>query len=343
MPFQPINFLQAETPGNPGLRDFVDNLVKGYQAGQVPAAMKRKAQEEELANAWNQLRNQEQPQKFKSEMLKDALTSEETRLKNQFYPDYIRSQIASNNALSKMRESGGGTSGLGAGGKEELFFQQLVGKDNPQLNNDPNKIYEAANVLRQGGDTLSDGTKINPLSPAARSAYDRVVKYGTTSPTITSGIQGNQAEAEMPVFKKVIDEGIAPYGTTGPGEISAAQISDALNVEDHAAQKRLGKYLAAQQLLYDRAALSLRINALPPGVTLADEIKKLSYASVNAKFPRLSAEARQIASDIVAETLTKALEARRSVQTGASSIIKNSQSSAKKAPRTFNLSTGGYE
>lgn len=235
----------------------------------------------------------------------------------QLYQNSINAEIAKQKAMAQYYGMGG--IGMGVGGKEELAFQNYVGRDNPQLGNDPNKIYEAANVLRSGGNKLSDGTPLNPMSPAAQSSLDRITKYGTTSPIITQGIQASQAEAELPIFNKAIDEGVQPYGTTVFGT-SPQQIADSVNIKNHAAQKRLGNYLAAQQLLYDKTALQLKINALPPGVTLANEVKKLSYQSVNEKFPMMSAEARQIAADRVTEVLMEGLKARRSVGTGAASI-----------------------
>ncbi len=104
---------------------------------------------------------------------------EEQKIINQNKDAYLKSQIESNLALSNQRKTG--ASGLGTGGKEELFFQNLVAKDNPQFNNDPAKIYEASNVIRQGGHSLADGTPINPLSPASQASFDRIIKSGNTS------------------------------------------------------------------------------------------------------------------------------------------------------------------
>lgn len=237
------------------------------------------------------------------------LEAEELRLKNKSYPDYIKSQINMYNM--------GGRGGMGTGAKEELTFQSFVQKDNPKLR--PDQVYEASNILRQGGSQLPDGTPLNPLSPASEESLNRITKYGTTSPIITQGIQASQAEAELPIYDKAIREGVKPYGTTTFGH-SPQQIEDSINIHDHAAQERLGKYLGAQQLLYDRAALTLKINSLPPGVTLADEIRKLSVQSVNAKFPMMSDEARKVASEFVAKTLREGLKARKSVNTGSSSV-----------------------
>lgn len=77
MPFKPIDFASIEPQGNPALRDFVQNLAKGYQAGQLPQKLERERQKEELANQMQTLLVQEQPQKFGEE-------SQQRQLKNAF-------------------------------------------------------------------------------------------------------------------------------------------------------------------------------------------------------------------------------------------------------------------
>lgn len=47
--------------------DLVNSLVQGYKAGQVPFAMKRQAEQEQLANAMNQLKLQQEPERFQAE------------------------------------------------------------------------------------------------------------------------------------------------------------------------------------------------------------------------------------------------------------------------------------
>lgn len=298
------------------------NAIKGVEAEYAPAMAKEGLTKAQQENIWN-------PKLWQSQIgLQGAqasrmntmtpLEAQELKLKNQYYPQETQANIDYKKAMAQF---GGG----GVGAKEEYLFQNLVSKDNPHLS--PEQVYEASNALRQGKTTLADGTPLNPLSPAAMDSLNRLTKYGTTGTLITQGVQASQAEAEMPILKKYIDEGIAPYGTTIFNN-SPQQIKDALNVKDHDAQERLGKYMASQQLLYDRAALSLKINALPAGVTIADEIKKLSYASVNEKYPTLSSEARKIASDIVAKAMEESLRARRSISTGAASVRNTNKESA---------------
>ena len=44
MPFEPINFANIKPQGNPLFRDLLDNLMQGYQLGQVPAQLQRQKQ-----------------------------------------------------------------------------------------------------------------------------------------------------------------------------------------------------------------------------------------------------------------------------------------------------------
>jgi hypothetical protein len=235
--------------------------------------------------------------------------------------ELLKAKIASEKALAKQRErEPSGKFGTGTG--DELQYHATVAKYNPDLSAD--QLREASDAYAEGKDSLSDGTKLAPITPTLQRALDRAFKSTTTSGLITQGVQSNQAHAELGVFDKAINDAIEPYGTVEWG-YSPQQIKDAANVSDHTAQERLGKYMGAQQLLYDRAALTLKINALPPGVSLADEIVKLSNQSVNAKYPRQSAESRKIASKYVADTLTAGLKARNKYGIGAASATGNNK------------------
>jgi len=71
MPFQPINYANIQPQGSPWLRNLFDNLASGYQIGQMPAQMERDAQKQRLLNAFQEMKNQEEPQRFSSEQLND--------------------------------------------------------------------------------------------------------------------------------------------------------------------------------------------------------------------------------------------------------------------------------
>ena len=110
-----------------------------------------------------------------------AADLEKTQLANKYYPQVTQADIANKNALAqwyKNRPIAGTNSGSVAE-KNEKFFQSLVQKDNPNLK--PEQVYEAANVLRNGQNTLSDGTTINPLSPASSGIYNSMLKSQNTA------------------------------------------------------------------------------------------------------------------------------------------------------------------
>jgi len=215
-----------------------------------------------------------------------------------------------------------GASRGGVANAAEQAFQSNVLADNPQIV-DPDKQRELINVVSSGGTHLADGTPVNPMSEITKRSYDRALKTTTTTQGINQNLQANQASAEAPIYRKYINQGVVDtgYGTTIFGT-SIKQIKDSLDIHNPAAQKRLGQYLAAQQLTYDLAALNLKINALPPGVRLATEIKKLSAQSVDARFPTQSAESRRIASEIVAQALEEGLKARNKFGISVSSAFK---------------------
>jgi hypothetical protein len=250
--------------------------------------------------------------------------------------DIQKQELPTQNALRQAQaeyyKSGGRGAGGGVGLKDQLSLMQQAMRDNPGI--DMEKANEITNAWLDGKATLDDGTPVPPPKGNARLTVDRLNKGRTTAALMNQGVQANQAAAEMPIYDKAINEAVQPYGTTVFGQ-SAQQIKDFAHPGDEKAQTRLGKYLGAQVLLYDRAALNLKINGLPAGVTIADEIKKLSNQTINAKFPMMTADARKIASDYVAKTLESGLNARKKVPITASSLMnqgegQDNQSNVKK-------------
>jgi hypothetical protein len=92
MPFKPIDFANIQPQGNPFFRDLVENLAKGYQAGQLPAQMQRQKQKEELENALNKLHLEEEPTKFGEESQKRQLENALSKYKVQEEPQRFGSE-----------------------------------------------------------------------------------------------------------------------------------------------------------------------------------------------------------------------------------------------------------
>ena len=380
MPFQPINFANIEPQGNAGLRDFISNLVSGYKAAQLPQQLARQTEQENLANvmkrllleeqpqkfgeesqgrqlknAFQTLLNQEQPQKFRSEMSNDELTrafhqaqinksntmtpleARELALKNQAYPELIKSQIANNLALSKQRELG--ITGLGTGGKEEYYFQRLTGQSNPHLTQE--QIFDASNAVREGKDTLSNGTKIN-VTPAMLASLDRIEKAGTTGELLSGRKRGEQAEQEVDVLRKYISDAMAPYGDTIAG-ISPKQIADTFSNKKQD-QLALGKLAAAQQLQVDFAANQNILNSGRPTASITREILRDSEAKIKTEWTFMSNVARQESLRYVSEALKAAFNARKNVRLGASDVnVSDNKETVSSNRLKFNPTTGDFE
>lgn len=331
MPFQPINFAAIPPIGRPALADAFATFMKGYKDAGIPAEMRSRAQAEQIANAMAQQKLTEEPQRFDSDMANALANRNEAiantnrtntmtpldaiaaSLKNKFYPQVTQSEVNANNALAANRQLSGG--GVGVGGKEENLFQSLIAKDNPGLS--PSQVYAASNAVRQGIFELPDGTKINPLSPAAQSSLDRLAKYGSTAAIITGNMRGKQAETEIDVLNRYANAGTQPYANTIFG-YSPAQIADSLKNDD-AAQIRQGRFIAGQALNYEIAQNRIKLANGQPGVNSTQELIDLSQQNIKSKFPKLSAKARQEASDYLNKALKEANEARQSIGIGASS------------------------
>lgn len=328
------------------------NAMQKLLVEEQPQKFGEESKGRQLGNAMQALLNQEQPQKFGSEMSSAAvaralqqaninrtntmtpLEARELALKNELYPELTKSQITSNLALSKQRELG--LTGLGTGGKESFYFQNLTQQSNPQLK--PEQIFEASNAVLEGKDTLPDGTTIN-VTPLMKASADRIAKYGTTSDLISNVIRGTQADAEINVLNKYIGEAIAPFGNTIAG-YSPAQIMATLSNKKED-QIKLGRLAAAQQLQTDAAANQNIINSGRPTASITREILRDSETKIKTAWPRMSNVARQESLRYLKDALDATLRAKQSVRIGASSA--NQPTSQNKNRLKFNPSTGGFE
>lgn len=325
MPFQPIDFANIQPQGSPWMRDFVENLTTGYKAGRLPYETKQAEQKQDLENAFNKMRNQEQSQKFNSDMLNDQFTRAlqgaqtskintllpsdllEANLKNKWYDKYTQSQIDANEAMANWRNTGGGTGGVDQ--KNQLYFQDLISKDNPHLS--PSQIFEASNVLSDGGDTLKDGTKLNPMSAASRRFLGFMNKKTTTPTLVNQNVNAEQAEAEIPVVTDIVKNAQEPYSNRILG-VSGQHFMDSLSTKPEA-QKRLARYDASKELSVDLAALQNRVNSGQPTASITREILRRGQNYVDARKGVSTKEYNEEFMNFLNKSMQKIFEARKTV------------------------------
>lgn len=326
------------------------NAMQKLLVEEQPQKFGEESQGRQLTNALSKFKVQEEPQRFGSEMssasaeraLHQANTNRlntmtpldamKQSLENQWYPKLSQSKIDEAQALSDYRKTGG--SGLGTGGKEEYFFQNLTAKSNPNLK--PEQIFDASNAVREGKTTLPDGTPIN-VTPAMVSSLDRIAKSGTTADLISNLVRGKQADAEIGVLNKYIGEAITPYGDTIAG-YSPKQIMDTFSNKKED-QINLGRLAAAQQLQTDTSANQNIINSGRPTASITREIMRDSETKIKTNWPRMSNVARQESLRYLKEALDKALEAKESVRIGAS----NASQSETPVRKKYNPATGDFD
>lgn len=199
------------------------------------------------------------------------LEAENQKNINKWYGPKSEQEINSGKSLADFRKMGGGR--LGTGAAEEIFLQNLVSKDNPQLDT-PEKIYEARNVYANGGTQLSDGTPLNPISPATRSAMDRIVKGTNTA-------QGLNQQRFAATTDKLLEEGqklmpvVSQYsGALGKGSGGIDAVKNALGVDTPA----YNDYVYFTRTVVPTSAGEM-MRAF--GVNASDEQKKLYISVVN--------------------------------------------------------------
>jgi hypothetical protein len=333
MPFQQFNYAALQPQND--RPDLVGQFMEGYKASQIPAQLRQSMQEKELANALNQTKVQNAPT---DERLKQALMQAQTQKlqrssQNLFGEDYnlqgparqawdlelLKQKVGKDSPIYKDAKKQYDLQAInrgfgGAGMKEQNYLQSIVQKDYPDFT--PEQAYEATNVYMNGGDTLSDGTKLNPPSPTFTASLDRLTKYGTTSPIITQAIQTEQAKAAIPVMQDYALKGMAPYGDT-IFNVSPDQLIDTTK-KDKESQIRLGRAIAAKQLSFDLAQEYIRLSRARPGVTITNELMELGQNNINYMYPKLSQIAREESMRYLFEALNKANEQMLKVPIGAS-------------------------
>lgn len=206
--------------------------------------------------------------------------------------------------------------------QENLVLQHLKSA-NPNFNDE--QMEDAYDRMGRGYDTLSTGEKIKITKQVEDAAAALSLKK-TTSGLTTAMVKANQAEAEWPVFKKAVDEGIEGVGDTYFG-YSPQQIADSLDTSPES-QKRLANYIVADYFNNDMAALSTRMNGIESGQTIIHDIGNRSQQYVKARYPKLSAEARKLVSDKIAKVTREGLAARKSVGLSASNVRANTGNSS---------------
>lgn len=105
MPFQPINFANIAPQGNSAMRDFVDNLASGYKAGQMPAQMQRKREQEELMNKFKALQLQQEPQRFQSQQQGQSLANQLKQMELQQSPQRFQSDLQGKELINALNQA----------------------------------------------------------------------------------------------------------------------------------------------------------------------------------------------------------------------------------------------
>lgn len=314
MAFNLPNFVgQTYQPDYSGIGDAVSNYFQGKMMPSQALIEKVKAQ----------FAQPDAQADLDSARLKNVYQS----IVNQFAPQSEQAKINLDSQMAKMY-------GMGGGGRGNMTNQLLMSLqnqlkvDNPNLTND--QINDAYNNILGGQFTLSDGTPFNAAN-SAKVIAGKLVTSSQPAALTTQNVKAGQAEAELPALEQYANSGLAPYANTFAG-FSPDQIKDTFKSDD-ASQRRLGKFIASQGLQYEIAQNRIRLANGQPGIGSTDELMKLSQQSIDAKYPKLSAVARQAASDTMDEALSAGLAARKKVGVlGSGALQGSSGDSASSSP-----------
>lgn len=235
MPIEPMSFpllsFEQSNPGLMRLKANLGNLLNGmqgisdynYKQAQVPYLQSESALNQQKTNWYGRdtaSQIAERNASAQKSLADAALTNKDVPFEDRLNQAKINYQ----NTMANFRNMGG--SGGSTGGKDQMLLQSLVGKDNPGLS--PDEVYEATNVLMNGGNSLSSGKKLNSLSPLARETFNRVVKSGTTSQGLNQQRGGALATDIMERGDKLIGDVSDFAGISGKGKLTADQVAASL-------------------------------------------------------------------------------------------------------------------
>jgi len=274
----------------------------------------------------------------------ERLRIEEHQIQNKYLPQHEEATIQNLKSLLNNR----GQSGLGTAAiKDENYFLQSVGADNPELS--PEKWREAANAYSRGEYELPDGTKLSQPSEMTQRAMDRVYKNTTTAAMINKGLQAMQADAEIQGSSKTLKKYGNPYGDTVFG-VSPELMKDSLKDAngDKSAALRIGQYMGIQALQNELAAIRSRQAGAEAGITQIQQLMQHSGQLIHNHAPYISKEARKEAERVINESLAQMLKDRMSAGNSPSSLFvrqKESKSPGNdvKVDYHYNIETGEIE
>lgn len=249
-------------------------------------------------------------------------------IENQFAPQMQQAKLNEAQAHANyFNEGGPGAAGV----KVQNNAISKVNALNPNLT--PEQQKKAFDSYVNGEEVLPDGTLLAPIDKITKGALNMWAMKQAPASIISQQTKANQGEAELKKLTELTQKDIAPYGTTYKN-MSPKQIVDSFKNDDES-QERLGKFIAAQQFLYDIAQNNIRIQGGEPGFKTTEGLVKSSGQHIDAKYPMLSAKARNAAAKHQMFLASQALQARNAFGIDPSNLF-SLQSKAQKAEKIEN-------
>ncbi len=276
--------------------DVFENALKGYQIGQEPARMERKAHEEKLANSIKELTLKHMPEEW---ALKKQLTQAQINkanrvgtgsalkpsgdVANQEYILNLESQLGADHprvkALKQVFETGQNAKKTNTSSKEayknSLAFRTLPADEKKRavamttgMGYDP---IEAENALTQGK-TLTELAEAKDLQ-----VNDITPVYPVGAENIKQTQRRGAFVQELGALDKHVAEGLGKYQNK-IGGFSLDQVADAVKDDDPETQ---GKVLAARALAPELAALRLKVAGGNIGIEALRELQDKSLGNLN--------------------------------------------------------------
>lgn len=369
MPFQPINFASIPAQGNPFLRNFMQTLMQGYQAGQMPFQMQRQQEQEELANSLHKLRLENEPERFKTsqegEKLQQALqeadlSQREKEANSPFGGKFAPGAIGQSMYLEAIGKQYGTESPEYKSAKRyseaDLSNMQNRGSKPPTQNHsllfrslpvdERRRVISTAVAMGydpiEAVQRLSKGETLNDLAEGKQTNLKDVdAKYPLSAPAITALNNRQAFQKEIENLEKNISEPMSLVSKKYWG-YSPEQMWGVISGKHSPDQQ--GKILAARALQPELAALRLRAAGGQVGIEAIREMQHAALGKLNILEPLVSSEAYEAMNKYIGKYLEEAVSTyNKQIKEG--SRLGNSNEEQRSSPKRlkFNPVTGGFE
>jgi hypothetical protein len=238
MPFQPINFANITPIGLPGIASAPEQIAKGFNLSQLP----EEARTRMLANAFSQMKNEQEPQRFKSEQALRSAQLQKALQPAQAAPSSLEKALSGSRRIAEQYGADSPESKMA-----DTYVKRLAeGQRGMELTIDP---QTGALSFSQGG--------------SGRSGQAQEIVDGklVSKPTMSTSSSTQKAAIANKAFSDIQEDFNQPYKGTMPSIAIGKDLVEYSTMPDGSEKDELAKKLVsantANRFLPEMSSLQL--------------------------------------------------------------------------------------